>query len=129
MLRDTTLRRCRVSVVKLHIAAVELPRHVNAGSAALLAWSGCCLPCQPRFSMFVPVVLIISSCTCDAVLQCCLHSHEQQLHRSHAFFRTCPVTLACREEVVQVLPSNNVEQMDDNIERIALWSKQFLASR
>eukprot|EP00891_Asterochloris_glomerata_P003006 jgi/Astpho2/3006/Aster-03315 len=34
-----------------------------------------------------------------------------------------------REEVVQVLPSNNVEQMDDNIERIALWSKQFLASR
>ena len=40
VLRDTTLRRCRVSVVMLHIAAVELPRHVKCWECcpASLVW-------------------------------------------------------------------------------------------
>lgn len=35
----------------------------------------------------------------------------------------------CREEVVQVLSSNTVEEMDANVERIVLWVKQFMALR
>ena len=30
----------------------------------------------------------------------------------------------CREEIVQVLPSNTVEEMDSNVERIIAWVKQ-----
>ncbi len=38
-----------------------------------------------------------------------------------------PVTTTCsccREEIVQVLQSNTVEEMDENVERIVLWLKQ-----
>ena len=32
--------------------------------------------------------------------------------------------LLCREEIVQVLPSNSVEDMDSNVERIVSWARQ-----
>lgn len=41
--------------------------------------------------------------------------------------RSCTLCLSdsilpsCRDEVVQVLPSNTVEEMDSNVERIVQW--------
>ncbi len=36
------------------------------------------------------------------------------------------VPLLCREEIVQVLPSNTVEDMESNVERTVAWYKQVL---
>ena len=34
----------------------------------------------------------------------------------------------CREEIVQVLPSNTVEDMESNVERTVAWYKQVLGA-
>ena len=34
-----------------------------------------------------------------------------------------------REDVVQVLPSNTVEELEDNVEKTVVWLKQAMALR
>ncbi len=38
---------------------------------------------------------------------------------------TCPVD-SCRQEIVQVLPSNTVEDLESNVERTVQWYKQVM---